>query len=1064
MGTVVRFRRVLGSLAAVIVSAALGSAPPAFAQQQLGAVQGTIVDSTGSVLPGVTVTVTNVDTGAARSTTTNDTGLYRMPSLEPGRYKVVAELPGFQTVTRGDLIVSVGATLGVNFTLAPGALQEQIQVTGVSPDIQTEKADVSSVVESKKINDLPLVGRNVLSLAALQPGINGIPGTQDFLSPEQGLGVTANGVRESGNNATVDGASINNGPWGGTMLIVPNVEAVQEFQVIANNPSAEYGRNSGAMVSVITKSGTNVLSGSAFEFHRNQNLRARGFFENRAIPKADFHRNDFGGSLGGPIKRDNTFFFATAEIVRELTGTSSNVTVETQELVNWVNANRPNSIAAQLFKRYAPPSYPTTDLRDLGGPLPGANVWSTTPDGIPDVGTISVLNNGPRNGDQINFRVDQVFRESRDRLRATYYLSNIETQFLYTRPQFNHPYPFRNQLFNVAHTWMISASTLNEANFGIVRQHGEAGDPTPESPNVVVGNGVAGFGVEFWHPITFTQNNFQFKNTLTMNRGRHSFRTGGELRLGRDGATLHHYERPNFNFQSILDFIDDEPFGEDRAVDPATGLPTTAYGKYLTNEWSLFVQDNWKVRSNLTLNLGLRYDNFGNPKKDKIPYNGIILGPGSTRAEQIAGARVGTVDRLYDTDWNNFAPRLGITWDPSSQGKLVLRGGGGISYNRINNTVFSDERLNPPQFAHAFGSVQDGTPIVYSLGPTFTPNPALGRGVDERGGIRGARVGLVVVDPELVIPEYYNWFAGVQYQLPLNYVVEATYNGSKGRHLMNGDGPGGEDYNRFSGDLLDNVRNRLNPSFAGVGLNESRISSNYQGVSLQVQRRYSHGLAFQSVYTYGVAKDDAGSAMIVERPGLDYSYANFDIRHRVALNFVWEIPYKPSNAALNGVLGGWQVNGLAILQSGAPFTVTCGLAYPRCDFNADGVNNDRVNLPASGTDLGKPTREEWLAGVLTATDFTNPAVGEVGNEPRNAFRGPGFKNADLSLVKNFRFAARGGRSSTIQVRVETFNAFNWVNLNNPSSATNNANFGRVTSARGGTGGPRVVQLGLKVMF
>ena len=689
------------------------AAAPARAQQQLGGIQGTIADQTHGVLPGVAVTVTNLETGVARSATTNESGLYRVLSLEPGRYKAVAELSGFRAATQTDLVVSVGATIGVNFTMQTGSLTEAVTVSGVAPDIQTEKADISAVVEQKKINDLPLVGRNVLSLAALQPGINGIPGTQDFLAPEQGMGVTANGVRESGNNATIDGASINNGPWGGTVILVPNVDAVQEYQVIANNPSAEYGRNAGATVSVITKGGTNTFSGTVYEFHRNQNLRARGYFDNRAIPKPDFHRNDFGGSFGGPIRRNNTFFFVSAEVVRELTGTTSNSTVETQQLVNWVTANRPNSIAAQLFRRHAPPSYPTTDVRDIGGPLPGANVWSTTPDGIPDVGTISVINNGPRDGDQFNARVDQVFRGGRDRLRATYYLANVESQFLYVRPQFNHPYPFRNQVINVAHTWMVSATTLNEATFGLVRQHGEAGDPTPETPNVGPGSGVAGFGVEFWHPIDFTQNNFQFKDTLTMNRGRHSFRTGAELRLGRDGATLHHWERPNYNFQSILDFIDDEPFGEDRAVDPATGLATTAYGKYLTNEWAVFFQDNWKARPNLTLNLGLRYDNFGNPTKDQIPYNGIILGAGSTRAEQVATAKVGKVDRLFDTDWNNFAPRFGITWDPTSTGKFVLRGGGGISYNRINNTVYTDERLNPPQFAHAFGSIQDGTPIVY---------------------------------------------------------------------------------------------------------------------------------------------------------------------------------------------------------------------------------------------------------------------------------------------------------------------------------------------------------------
>lgn len=1057
------FRRVLRTCLAV-TALLMAAASTASAQQQLGGIQGTIADTTGGVLPGVTVTVTNIDTGVARTAVTNEVGVYRVLSLEPGRYRAAAALDGFRSAAQADLTVSVGATLGVNFTLQPGRLEETIEVTGVSSDIQTEKADISAVVEQKKINDLPLVGRNVLSLAALQPGINGIPGTQDFLSPEQGMSVTANGVRESGNNATIDGASINNGPWGGTVIIVPNVEAVQEYQVIANNPSAEYGRNSGVTVSVITKGGTNNFSGSAFEFHRNQNLRARGYFDNRALPKPDFHRNDFGGSVGGPIKRNNTFFFVSAEIVRELTGSTFNATVESQELVNWVNANRPSSIAAELFRRHAPPSYPTTGLRDLGSPLPGANAWSTTPDGIPDVGTISVINNGPRDGDQINARVDQVFRGGQDRLRATYYLANIETQFLYVRPQFDHPFPFRNQMLNVAHTWMLSANTLNEANFGLVRQHGDAGDPTPETPNVNPGSGVSGFGVEFWHPIDFTQNNFQFKNTLTMNRGRHSLRAGGELRLGRDGATLHHWERPGYVFQSLLDFIDDEPFQENRAVDPATGLPTTAYGKYLTTEWSLFLQDNWKPRSNLTLNLGLRYDNFGNPQKDALSYNGIILGPGATRQEQVANASVGTIGKLYDTDWNNFAPRLGITWDPTSSGTFVVRAGGGVSYNRINNTVFSDERLNPPQFAHAFGSVQDGTPIVYTLGPNYTPNAALGRGVDARGGILGSRVGLVVVDPALVIPEYYSWFTGVQYQLPWKFVVEANYSGSRGRHLMNGDGPGGEDYNRFSGDLLDGRRDRLNPSFAGVGLNESRINSRYHGISFQVQRRYAKGFAFQTAYTYGVAKDDAGSAMIVERPELDYGYAAFDIRHKVAMNFVWEVPFKPANPVLNAVLGGWQVNGISIMQSGAPFTVTCGFAYPRCDFNADGVNNDRVNLPSFGTDFGNPSLTEWVAGAFTAADFPLPAAGGVGTSGRNAFRGPGFKNVDLSLFKNFGFRGFTTKGSTIQVRLEMFNVFNWVNLNNPAGNVNSANFGRVQSARGGTGGPRTVQFGLKYLF
>ena len=501
-------------------------------------------------------------------------------------------------------------------------------------------------------------------------------------------------------------------------------------------------------------------------------------------------------------------------------------------------------------------------------------------------------------------------------------------------------------------------------------------------------------------------------------------------------------------------------------MNPATGQSTNAYGKYITNEWSVFVQDNWKVRSNLTLNLGLRYDNFGNPKKDQIPFNGIILGPGTTIPQQIATAKVGTVGQLFQTDWNNFAPRLGVTWDPASTGNLVFRAGAGKSYNRINNTVFSDERLNPPQFAQAVATVQDANPIplIYTLGPTYPTNAALGRGLDANGGIIGARVALRVVDPNIITPEYYNWFAGAQKQLPAHFVVEANYTGSKGRHLLSGDGPTSEDYNRFSGDLLDGVRNRLNPSFASVDFNESRVASNYQGLSLQLQRRHANGFSFQAAYTYGVAKDTPASSMELIRPDLDYSYASFDIRHKLALNFIAEIPYAPANPVAKAALGGWQVNGLAILQTGAPFTVTCTQAYPRCDFNADGANNDRVNLPAIGTDLGNVDQQRWLTGVFTAADFALPSAGTFGTEPRNAFRGPGFKNLDFSLVKNFELPGVSAHRSKVQVRIEAFNVGNWVNLFNPSGNLTAATFGRVTTARTGTGGPRVFQLGAKYIF
>jgi len=676
---------------------ALAPAMPAHAQQQLAALQGTIIDQTGGVLPGVTVTVTHVDTGIVRTAVTNEVGVYRLASLDPGRYEVAAELMGFRRVVQRDIILPVGSTVGLNITMLAGEVAELVEVVGQASEIQTEKADISAVVERKKVEDLPLVGRNPLALATLQPGVVGRPGSTDFLAPEQGIGVNANGQRGSGNSATVDGVSIDGGPWGGTVLIVPNVEAVQEFQVIANNQSAEYGRNMGAVISIITRGGTNEFRGSVFNFHRDEGLRALGYFE---TTKPAFNRNDFGGSLGGPIVRDSSFFFFSYEGVRETSGSGALYTVETEQMKNWTLANHPNSIAATLFRDYAPPSYPTENLRDLGSPATGANKIGP-PDGIPDVGSVRLTLQQHRVGDQYNVRMDQVFREGTDRLRGSYILSDIEQLNLYVRPQFDHPFVWRNQFASVSHTRILSNRTLNELSFGFARMHGETGDPTPAAPTIGVGDGVAGFGVDFWHPITFTQNNFEFKDVVTMALGEHSLRFGGGFRYGIDDSVLHHWERPNYSFSYFLDFVEDEPFSETRAVDPATGLSTVAVGEYRTKEWSLFVQDNWKPAANLTLNLGLRYENFGNPSKANGPFNGIILGSGATRQEQMVDAQAATIDQIWDTDWNNLAPRLGLSWDPTGDARWVVRGGAGMSYNRINNTVFTDERLNPPQFASA---------------------------------------------------------------------------------------------------------------------------------------------------------------------------------------------------------------------------------------------------------------------------------------------------------------------------------------------------------------------------
>jgi hypothetical protein len=348
--------------------------------------------------------------------------------------------------------------------------------------------------------------------------------------------------------------------------------------------------------------------------------------------------------------------------------------------------------------------------------------------------------------------------------------------------------------------------------------------------------------------------------------------------------------------------------------------------------------------------------------------------------------------------------------------------------------------------------------MLYSLGPNYPDNPALGRGVDANGGIIGARVNLRVIDPNTVTPYSYNWFTGVQFELPWKFVVEANYIGSAGRMLMSTDGPGGEDYNRFTGDMVDGRMDRLNQSFGQVALAESRISSKYNGFTLQLNRRFRQGFSFQAAYTFGKAFDTPSSATDVTNPQLDYGAAGHDLRHKLAMNFIYQVPTF-QNKVLQYTVGGWQLSAITFWQSGSDFSIGCGQPYPTCDWNGDGVTNDRPNLPSFGTDLGDPDQAKWLSGVFVRSDFPVPALGTVGNMLRNAYYGPSYSNTDLGLSKTIPVAL-GGRTVNIQLRAEAFNVFNQVNLNNPNSTMNNTLFGRVTSTRT----MRTVQLGLRLQF
>jgi TonB dependent receptor-like, beta-barrel len=546
---------------------------------------------------------------------------------------------------------------------------------------------------------------------------------------------------------------------------------------------------------------------------------------------------------------------------------------------------------------------------------------------------------------------------------------------------------------------------------------------------------------------------------------KHQVKMGGELRQMYGSATNTNNYIPAYSFSSLLNFADDEALQMTRYVDPRTGEPVTAYSELAQTEWAVFIDDSWKLTSNLTINAGLRYENYGTFKDTDDGLRNLVFGSGATFAEQLASARVDFVDEFYPTDNNNFGPRLGFAWDPKGDGKMSVRGGYGLSYDRLMNLPAENYRHSPPLRATVSLGQFFGTPqFTYSLGDPNKPylgypvDPALQVGLDSRNGIVGARVSLTTVDPNLKSPYVHNWFVGVQRELWHGIVADANYIGSVGRNLHNA-----YNINRYIGDLLDGRFDGFNPSFAQINMVTSTSTSDYHGGTVTLRRNFQQGLLLQGAYTFGRAMDDAdlavGTTAFQDAADIraERARAGYDVAHKLAVVGVWQIPFFHDSTGLTRrALAGWQLAGSAILQTGSPINVTNGAAYPTGDFNADGNGGDRPNAPADGVKTSGWTNNEYLRGIFLATDFPKPAPGQNGALVRNAYRGPGYIDVSLSLSKKFDLTPK----VSAEIRLDAFNALNRVNLSDPVMDLSNSNFGKSTSQLN----PRAFQTGVRVRF
>ncbi|MBV9573084.1 MAG: TonB-dependent receptor [Acidobacteriales bacterium] len=661
----------------------------------------------------------------------------------------------------------------------------------------------------------------------------------------------------------------------------------------------------------------------------------------------------------------------------------------------------------------------------------------------------------------------------------------------------------------LGYTHVFSSATLNDLRFSYSRNNSRIsvvippntmtaqilkadGLPPDAFAAITFDDGVVGFGGETFVPRNFVFNTFGVNDVLTHIIGRHSIKAGFEARHIQENSDYELDTHPTYEFNSIYNFVNDNPWLTFALVNrnpasPNFGQFTDAPRHFRWSQWSAFAQDDWKALPNLTLNLGLRYDVFDSPSESNGILSNIILGTGSDLFQKIATARVDRVKQLWSTKYNNFAPRIGLAWDPYGKGITAIRSGFSIAYNEPYSNLYTNaSRLDPPDSAIPveFPSVGQGTDINYTF--PFQPSPDYKNSVSPNGGIQGLTFEPSGVDPHLRTAYSLQWFLGIQHQFLHDFGLSINYVGTRG--------VGGytrEDYNRFNGDVCnavtcDFVLNRLNPGWSQVFYISNESQSTYHGLNAQLRKNYAHGVMFTANYTYGKVLDNVTEAGLgdyqnvsghgldysgvqdIQNPGGDRGPSEFDVRHRFTFSGIWAIPSPHGNSALNKALGGWQLNSIVSLQSGRPFDVYCGLAwFQGCDFNMDGLQYDRPNRPANLQTSGF-SNEQFKNGVFTLQTFCpnglvpffvgTPCVpvGTNGNLSRNAFRGPGFKDVDLGLSKDTKI----GERVTLQLRGDAFNVLNHVNLFNPDGNLQDRTFGKSTAAFA----PRVIQLGLKLLF
>ncbi len=1094
------------------------------------AIQGTVMDITNAVLPGATVTLLNKETGRTQETVTSEVGFYRISGLPPGTYTISAELSGFKRRVIENVTISAEELRGINFTLEPGEVTETVTVTAETAALQTESGEVSGTITRTEIRRLPQIGRDPYELIRLTPGVFGLgarsgtggsvglpntvgPGgsNDQIFATENRPPITANGQRVEANNFQIDGVTAMSQAWGGAAVVTPNQESVKEVRVLANNYSAEFGRNTGAQVLVVSENGTNTLRGSFFFKRNTPGLNSKQDFVRAGTAiREDPQRvnqllSQWGGSVGGPILRNRLFFFFSYETVRRSSSRLEGFWIETPQFIDAVKSQRPNSIAAAIFNFVGRPRVASVQSRDcasagftnpaecrvvsggldIGSINPAATPGVPQPgtggglDGIPDIQFAQLVIPDKNTAQQFNTRID--YQVTKDDLVAfsMYFVPNTRTfndaWANRGRPALDFTSARRNTVGTLLWTRTLSPTMINEARFNVTRWYFDEVDSNPKigwgiPKSIVCFNpGCHNWGGSGIGPGVFFQTTYNFRDTLSKVVNAHVLKFGVDIIAEQNNDRAPWAGRPTYWSGNPWSFANDAPNEQVAFFDPKTGDFTDLSAYVRSKYYALFVQDDWKLRPNLTINLGLRWEYFTPLRSARDRISNLILGPNGS----LLGARIKVGGDLFEPDRNNFGPQVGFAWSPMRfANKLVVRGGFGLGFNRLPGSRLFESRFNPPFFAE-FKLFPPN--LQYSLardlnGFSYPANPNARLTFDPTTGIplTGPPVGFNATLQKVPNSYAYRYSLAVEYDMGADWIVSLGYQGSAAHKL-----PRTVPYHLFV---------TPNPRLSRVSLMLTDTNSNFNALLAGVSHRLARGFSFNAEYRWSKSLDTCSNDHDC-RPtypfdqSTEYGPSDFDVRHAFKAFGVWELPFLRGRKGWLGKLaGGWELSGILTASSGFPWTPVVGGGSCGAVVAGGGVCPLRpiaqIRPPATpdtSNDIFLGAGQFPGGGLRFFTPppsgfFTVPPRPGVG---RNSFRGPGYFSVDMTVVKRFGLPAMPllGENAGIEIRANAYNLFNRLNLapfsaNDDNTQIQHPDFGRALRVLAG----RVIEFQARFSF